>query len=323
MNILVTGGAGFIGSHLCEHLLQVGHRVIAMDNFDDFYSKSIKKDNVKEFRDYPKFNLVSADVIDTDNLIDILISKRIHLIVHAAGRSGALASSKNPSEFIRINELGTLSVLEAMKESDTKKLVFLSSSSAYGVRETITKRESDPLGVANSVYAATKQNCENLIRMYHRNYDIQSVVLRLFSIYGERQKPDSGMYKFVSAALKLTPLTLYDEGNIVRDYTYVSDAVEGITSACMYLYQLPDQTEPEIFNIAQSKSVYVKEILKIIEELTGNKIQTLPKRPPENNNFNQGADIDKAAKVLGYSPKVTLKVGLERMVAWLQTQIVQ
>ena len=257
MNILVTGGAGFIGSHLCEELLKANHKVICVDNFDEFYSKSIKQENIRELKDNPKFHLITCDVRNTDDLIDILSSKKIDCVYHLAGRSGSANSIKNPLEFISSNVQGTVSLLEAMRESEIDKLVFVSSSSVYGNIANAPFNEDMIPGTPTSTYAETKLSAESFVKMYQELYGISAVVVRMFSVFGPRQRPDSGIYQFIRTNLKNLPLSVYAEGKILRDYTYVSDIVNGILASGQYLEKKTNETDKsfyEVFNLGSGYS---------------------------------------------------------------------
>lgn len=317
MNILVTGGAGFVGSHLCDRLIEKGHKVICLDSFDEFYPKSIKKDNIKELKENPKFHLITGDVRDTDNLIDILTSKKVELIIHLAGKCGAINSLKNPLDYISFNVNGTVSLLEAAKEAEITKIIFSSSSTVYGNTSDAPFVESMPNGTPTSPYAASKQASEMFIRMYHEMYGISAVVLRLFSVYGPRQRPDSGMYQFIKSNLKGQPIAIYGEGKILRDYTYIDDVVKGFECAIDFLNKADDSVM-EIFNLASSNPMHIKTVFELIEENTSLNTTLTYKKSPLGNLHATHADISKAIKLLGYQPKMTFENGLKSTVQWMK-----
>lgn len=320
MNILVTGGAGFIGSHLCEKLLAQNHKVICLDNFDEFYAKSIKKENIKEIKENPKFHLITGDVRDTDNLIDILTTKKIDLVIHLAGKCGAVNSLKNPMDYISFNVNGTVSVLEAMKEAEVSKLIFASSSAVYGNGPKAPFSEDIEIGTPTSPYAASKQSAEVFIRMYHEMYNISAVILRLFSVYGPRQRPDSGMFQFMKSNLKNQSLAIYGEGKILRDYTYIDDVVDGINKAKDYILKTEDEL-CEVYNIGNSVSLDIKTIFDKIELATGVKSNLTSKKSPLGTLHATFANNEKATKILKFKSETTLDQGLVPTLAWMQTQL--
>jgi UDP-glucuronate 4-epimerase len=320
VNILVTGGAGFIGSHLCEKLLEQGHKVICLDNFDEFYSKSLKKENIKDIKEHPKFHLITGDVRDTDNLIDILSTKRIDLVVHLAGKCGAVNSLKNPMDYISFNVNGTVSVLEAMKEAEVTKIIFASSSAVYGNGPKAPFKENEAVGTPTSPYAASKQAAEVFIKMYHEMHGISAVVLRLFSIYGPRQRPDSGMYQFTKANLKNEDLAVYGEGKILRDYTYIGDAIDGINKAKDYILK-NENSIFEIYNIGSSNPLDVRTIFSKIESITKVKTVLTPKKSPLGILHATHADLSLAQKVLKYTSSTSIEEGLIPTINWMKTQL--
>ncbi|MDX2194866.1 MAG: SDR family NAD(P)-dependent oxidoreductase [Cytophagales bacterium] len=317
MNLLVTGGAGFIGAHLCKYFVDKGHKIVCIDNFDEFYPKNIKKDNIKDLKENSKFQLITSDVRDTDTLIDIFFSKRIEAVVHLAAKSGPSLSFKNPTEYININVNGTISLLEAMKEADVNKLVFASTSSVYGIENPTPYIEDMVPGTPGNPYAASKQATENIIQMYHHLFDLSAVVLRIFSVYGPRQRPDSGMFQFVKSNLKKQPVTVYSEGKQLRDYTHVNDIVQAISLSIDYLLRPGASPEHTVFNIASGKPASVNEILEIIESHTKNKFDIQYKKPPIGNITAMVGDIGKARDLLGYTPTGDLHAGIGEFITWL------
>ena len=320
MNILVTGGAGFIGSHLCEKLLSENHKVICLDNFDEFYAKSIKKENIKDVKENPKFHLITGDVRDTDNLIDILTTKKINLIIHLAGKCGAVNSIRNPMDYISFNVNGTVSVLEAMKEAEVKKIIFTSSSAVYGNTLKAPFEESKEIGTPTSPYAASKQAAEVFIKMYHEMYNISAIILRLFSVYGPRQRPDSGMYQFMKANLKMQNLAIYGEGKILRDYTYINDVVNGINKAKDYILN-KDEDICEIYNIGNSIPLDVKTIFEKIEDITKVKSNLASKKYPLGVLHATFANNEKATKILKFKSETSIEQGINPTLEWMKTQI--
>lgn len=317
MNILITGGAGFIGSHVCEIFLNLGHKVVCVDNFDEFYPKNIKKENIKDIKEHPKFHLITEDVRDTDSLIDILTSKKIELVIHLAGKAGAVNSLKNPLDYISYNVNGTVSVLEAMKEAEVEKIIFASSSAVYGLDNTAPYHEEMHLGLPTTPYAASKQSAENFLKMYHKFYDTSVVILRLFSVYGPRQRPDSGMAQFMNANLKNQNMAIYGEGKILRDYAYITDVANSFVLAKQFL-EKQENTCFEIFNIANGNPVDINTLFNKLEAATHTKTPLSYKKSPTGILSATYAGLQKAEKILGYKPKVTVDEGIALTLEWMK-----
>lgn len=319
MNYLVTGGAGFIGSHVCERLIKNGHKVVCLDNFDDLYPKSIKIENVNALKENPRFQLITGDVCDIDNNIDLLESKKIETVIHIAGRSGTQKANKNPLDFINSNIKATVSILESMKEAEIKKIVYLSTSSVYGHSSKAPFEEHTILENPDSVHTASKQSAEKFLEMYNQIHDINTIILRVFSVFGPNQPPESGIYQFVKANLTNQSIALYGEGNIGRDYTYISDIVDGIILSCDYLNKNIIK-KCEIFNLGSGQSDTIADILTEIEKITGTKTNTFAKPTPNKNTAPGFANIDKASKILKYNPQVPLSVGLKNTIEWIKSK---
>jgi UDP-glucuronate 4-epimerase len=317
MNILVTGGAGFVGSHLCDRLIEQGHKVICLDSFDEFYPKAIKKENIRELKENSKFHLITGDVRDTDNLIDILTTKKVEMIVHLAGKCGAVNSLKNPLDYISSNVNGTVSILEAAKEAEITKLIFSSSSTVYGNGLDSPFTEDSLINTPTSPYAASKQAAEMFIKMYHEMYGMSAVMLRLFSVYGPRQRPDSGMYQFIKANLKKQNIAIYGEGKILRDYTYITDVVDGFDKTISFL-AMSKKPILEIFNLGSSVPNDIKSIFEMIEKNTKETTSLSFKKSPLGNLHATHADISKAQKELNYSTKTSIESGIKTTIEWMR-----
>ncbi|MFN0048504.1 MAG: SDR family NAD(P)-dependent oxidoreductase [Cytophagales bacterium] len=317
MNILVTGGAGFVGSHLCDRLIAQGNKVICLDSFDEFYPKAIKKENIKELKENTKFHLITGDVRDTDNLIDILTTKKVEMIVHLAGKCGAVNSLKNPLDYISSNVNGTVSILEAAKEAEINKLIFSSSSTVYGNGIDSPFTEDSLINTPTSPYAASKQAAEMFIKMYHEMHGISAVVLRLFSVYGPRQRPDSGMYQFIKANLKKQNIAIYGEGKILRDYTYIEDVVDGFDKAIAFLSKV-DEPVMEIFNLGSSQPNDIQSIFELIEKNTLEPTLLSYKKSPLGNLHATHADISKAQQKLNYASNTAIAAGIKTTIEWMR-----
>lgn len=315
--ILITGAAGFIGSHLCEKLLMNNYSVIGLDNFDDFYSRSIKEKNIEAVKSHHNFKFIEADILSTSELKEKL-DDDIELIIHLAAKAGVRPSILHPTEFIRTNISGTQNLLEWMKESSCKKLVFASSSSVYGNNQT-PFCETDSVDHPISPYAFTKKSCELLNFNYHHLYQFSIVNLRFFTVYGPRQRPDLAIYKFFDKIYRDEIIEIYGDGSTGRDYTFVDDIVRGISLSMDYLNRQPAPIF-EIFNIGNHSPVKLSELIDTIQSVTCKKIQTKNISMQEGDVNNTYADISKAKKLLGFSPEVSLRDGLEIFKRWFENK---
>ncbi|NGO38591.1 SDR family NAD(P)-dependent oxidoreductase [Limisphaera ngatamarikiensis] len=314
MKVLVTGGAGFIGSHLCERLLAAGHRVWALDNLDPFYDPAIKRRNLREIaRASDRFTFVQGDITEPEPLRALCHDVRFDQIVHLAARAGVRPSLEQPALYQRVNVEGTVHVLEAARQSGTRKLVLASSSSVYGCNAKVPFSEDDPLTAPISPYAASKIACEALGHVYHHVYGLDIVMLRFFTVYGPRQRPDLAIHKFARLIRQGRPIPVYGDGSSARDYTFITDILDGV-EACMQ-----HEFGYEIFNLGDSRPVRLDRLIELLEQALGQPAQRqwLPAQPGDVPITY--ADIRKAGTRLGYQPRVPLEEGLQRFVAWFNT----
>ena len=312
MNVLVTGGAGFIGSHVVERLLDRGDRVTVVDDFNDFYDPSAKRRNIAPLM--PRVRVVEADICDTAGLRDTFQRERFDSVVHLAARAGVRPSLAHPQLYIQVNIVGTQNLLELAREFGVRKFIFGSSSSVYGVNEKIPFSESDLVFNPISPYAATKLAAEALCHVYRHLYALDVVCLRFFTVYGPRQRPDLAIHKFTSAIVRGKPVEMYGDGSTRRDYTHIEDIVQGVM-AC-----LDREFGFEIINLGESRTVELRELVRLIEKAVGKtaQIRQLPAQPGDAPiTF---ADISKAKRLLGYNPQVTIEDGIERFVDWFRKQ---
>jgi len=313
--ILITGTAGFIGSHVTEHFLNNGYFVYGIDNFDSFYSRSIKERNLSSIISHPQFNFVEGDL--TDARVLAKLPQGITSVIHLAAKAGVRPSIQNPSVYIQHNIIGTWNILEWMKDRKISKMVFASSSSVYGNNPKIPFSENDSVDNPISPYAFTKKSCELMNYTYHQLYNMDIINLRFFTVFGERQRPDLAIYKFIYAVLDDKPITLYGKGDTARDYTYIKDIVSGVVSA--FDYALSHENVYDIINIGNNKPVKLMELVDMIYEITGKKknIVSIEKQPGDVEYT--CADISKAQKMLHYNPSTSMKEGLIKFVEWYKT----
>lgn len=310
MTILVTGGAGFIGSHLCEALLRENHKVICIDNFDDFYDPNIKERNIQTCITHPDFKLIRMDILNYNALRDVFKSNRIEVVIHFAARAGVRPSIQNPLLYQRVNIEGTLNILESLKEFSIQKFIIASSSSVYGNNTKVPYAETDNVDNAISPYAATKKACEVLAYAYHHLYNIDTFCLRFFTVYGPRQRPEMAIHYFTKAIRNGEIVNVYGDGTSQRDYTYIDDVIDGILKCLDHFKGY------EILNLGESQTTTLKDLVFLIENAVGlkAKIKHLPMQPGDVQiTF---ADITKARKIIGYEPKTQIKSGIKQFVHW-------
>ncbi|HEY4283300.1 MAG TPA: GDP-mannose 4,6-dehydratase [Chthoniobacterales bacterium] len=313
MSILVTGGAGFIGSHLVERLLGSGQKVAILDDFNDFYDPAIKWKNISSA--IPHVPVHRVDLRDSAGVRNLFHSEKFESIVHLAARAGVRPSIQNPQLYYDTNVAGTLHLLEAAQMTGIERFVFASSSSVYGICKTTPFSEDFHLTQTISPYAATKIAGEFLCSTFSHLYRMRVVALRYFTVYGARQRPDLAIHQFTRRIRDGLPIDQFGDGTTRRDYTYVDDIIDGTVAALSYDGPLFD-----IFNLGESETIQLKDLIAAIEKVLGKKarINQLPEQPGDVPLT--CADISKARRLLGYSPKTPLSVGLPKFVAWFLAQ---
>jgi UDP-glucuronate 4-epimerase len=313
VNFLVTGGAGFIGSHVCERLLQEGHSVWTLDDLNSFYEPVLKKENLSRIQESKgRFTFIQGDLLDQACLTTLFDGIKFDQIIHLAARAGVRPSLDQPALYQRVNVEGTVHLLEAARKAGVRKAIIASSSSVYGVNSKVPFSESDPIFAAISPYAASKLACEALGHVYHHVYGMDVAVLRFFTVYGARQRPDLAIHKFARLITKGKPIPVFGDGSSARDYTYVSDTVDGIM-ACT-----KRQFGYEIFNLGDSQPIKLNYLIELLENALGKKalLQTLPLQPGDVPITY--SDITKAEKALDYHPRVKIEEGIPLFVEWFQ-----
>ena len=318
-SILVTGGAGFIGSHLVESLLAEGSRqVVVVDNFNDFYPAEIKRANISAFLNNPRFRLYETDICEGENLRKVFAENEFDAIVHIAAWAGVRPSLLNPALYTQVNVSGTLNVLEAAKDFGVQQFVFGSSSSVYGINCKIPFSEDDKISRPISPYAATKAAGELLCHTFSHLYDIRTVCLRFFTVYGARQRPDLAIHKFSRLIWEEKPIPVFGDGTTRRDYTYIDDIIQGVRAAIDY-----DKSGYEIFNLGESETIELSKLIELLEENLGKKaiIERKPMQPGDVPvTF---ADISKARKLLNYNPQTKIEDGIPKFTEWFKSEKVK
>ena len=311
---LITGGAGFIGSSLADSLLKENNKIVVVDNFCDYYNPELKEENVKDNFNNPNYKLYRIDIRDKDNLDKVFIENKIDCVIHLAAMAGVRPSIENPILYQEVNCLGTQNILECMKKNNVNKLVMASSSSVYGNCKEVPFKETFVVDYAISPYAATKKANEVMTHVYHKLNDINVIMLRFFTVFGPRQRPDLAINKFTRLMLNDEEIPMYGDGNTSRDYTYIGDIVDGIERSIKYVEENKDVYE--IINLGNSSPISLKEMINTIGEVL-NKIPNIKQLPMQPGDVDRTyADISKAQKLLGYNPKTTFKKGIENFAEW-------
>ena len=309
MRILVTGGAGFIGSHLVEKLLAAGNEVVIVDDFNDFYDPQIKHANIAGFA--KDVTVCCIDLRDGAAVRGLFHREKVDAIVHLAARAGVRPSIQLPQLYYDTNVMGTLHLLEAARVTGVERFVFASSSSVYGASKTVPFSEDQHLTQTLSPYAATKVAGEFLCSTYSHLYQMRVVALRYFTVYGPRQRPDLAIHQFTRRIYAGQPIDQFGDGSTRRDYTYIDDVIQGTTAALKY-----EGPRYDIFNLGESETIQLKELISAIENALGKKakVNRLPEQPGDMPLT--CADISKTRKFLGYNPTMKFSEGLPRFVKW-------
>lgn len=310
-HILLTGGAGFIGSHLAERLLVQGHRLILIDELNDFYSPEVKRRNLSEIRARGEFEFVEADICES-KLDGIFEGQRPEVVIHLAARAGVRPSLEQPLLYEKSNVHGTLHLLELARKFGVRKFVFASSSSIYGTtsQAPFSENEANPNPI--SPYGVTKLAGEKLCYCYARLYSISAVCLRFFTVYGPRQRPDLAIHKFARLIQAGQEIPMFGDGSSLRDYTYIDDIVDGIVAA------LSLDVEYEVFNLGNANPIPLSRMIQHLEKQLGKPARVKRQELQPGDMPFTHADLSKAQCLLGYEPKVPFEEGLSRFVSWFQ-----
>jgi UDP-glucuronate 4-epimerase len=316
MKILVTGGAGFIGSHLVEALLEHHDRISVIDDFNDFYDPLIKERNLEPVR--TRINVHRLDIRNKQAVANAVSAEKPDAIVHLAARAGVRPSVHDPELYLDTNVKGTFHLLEAAKAQGVGQFIFASSSSVYGASKEVPFRENQVLTQTLSPYAATKLAGEHLCSNYSHLHGIRVVCLRFFTVYGPRQRPDLAIHKFTKLIQSGQPIDVYGDGAARRDFTYIDDIIQGIVASLEY-----DQARFDVFNLGESETIELRQMIAEIEEGLG-KTATINWLPPIPGDMPLTyADVSKARQLLGYAPKTRIREGVRKFIEWyLRTQAI-
>lgn len=310
----ITGGAGFIGSTLSERLLNEGNKVVVIDNLCDFYDPCSKEKNISDLLNNSNFKFYRGDIRDRNIISDVFSENSIDCVIHLAAMAGVRPSIENPILYQEVNCLGTQNILEEMKAHNLKNLVMASSSSVYGNCKEVPFREDMVVDFAISPYAATKKANEVMTHVYHKLFDMNVIMLRFFTVYGPKQRPDLAINKFTRLMLNNEEIPMFGDGTTSRDYTFVDDIVDGIIKSMNYVEN--NSNVYEILNLGNSSPISLKEMINTIGQVLNiePKIKQLPMQPGDVDRTY--ADISKARKLIGYQPKTTFEDGIKKFVEW-------
>lgn len=308
--ILVTGGAGFIGSNLCDKLLDLDYRVINLDNFNSYYDPKIKEKNIEKALKSDKYVLYRGDILDRKLLNSIFDENHVDLVIHLAAMAGVRNSLKDPLEYVDVDIKGTVNLLQICAEKRVKKFINASSSSVYGVNSKVPFSEEDNVELQVSPYATAKRAAELFCSTYTRLYDISVACLRFFTVYGSRQRPEMAIHMFTKNIYEEKSIDMFGDGSSKRDYTYIDDIVDGI------VLLIDKDFKFEVFNFGNSETISLFDLIKTIENIVGKKAIINRVGTQKGDVPITYADINKAKRIIGYDPKVDIKEGISRFFNW-------
>lgn len=318
MKYFITGGAGFIGSTLSEKLLQDGIKIVSIDNFCNFYDPKLKENNIADITENDNYKIYKGDIRDRKILERIFNENKFDCVIHLAAMAGVRPSIENPCLYQEVNCLGTQNILEEMKKHNIKKLIMASSSSVYGNCKKVPFKENMIVDFAISPYAATKKANEVMTYTYHKLYNMNVIMLRFFTVYGPKQRPDLAINKFTTLILNNEAIPMFGDGTTSRDYTYIDDIVDGIIKSINYVEK--NENVYEIINLGNSNPISLKEMITTIGQVLNIEptIKQLPMQPGDVDRTY--ADITKARKLLGYEPQTSFEEGIRRFIEWYRNK---
>jgi UDP-glucuronate 4-epimerase len=313
-SVLITGGAGFIGSHLAERLLEAGRRVVVLDNFNTYYDPAVKRRNISSVQGDANYRLVEGDLLDRQTLFELFHEERPEVVAHLAARAGVRPSLEDPALYHRVNILGSQNIMEACRETGPSHLVWASSSSVYGGSKEVPFREDNPVARPVSPYAATKRMNELMAHVEHHVYGLNVTMLRFFTVYGPRQRPDMAIHKFTRLIDAGEPVPMFGDGMTARDYTYIDDIVDGLVRCVERPFGY------EIINLGGHRTTQLRDLIGLIGKALGKepRIERKPEQPGDVPLTY--ADVAKAGRLLDYAPQTPIEEGVGKFAAWYLAQ---
>jgi UDP-glucuronate 4-epimerase len=309
-SVLVTGGAGFIGSHLVDRLLETGEQVTVFDNFSDLYDPAIKRTNIQPHLGSDNYTLVEGDIRDGELVQRTFREGGFHEVIHLAAMAGVRPSIQRPVLYQEVNLIGTMNILEAARSCGVKRFIFASSSSVYGNNDKVPFSEDDPVDNPISPYAATKKAGELMAYTYHHLYCIKTACLRFFTVYGPRQRPEMAIHRFTDRISRGEQIHMFGDGTSKRDYTYINDIIDGVLACRTANFDF------EIINLGRSDTVELAALIRNIEKVLGKNANVVIESSQPGDVRQTYADISKARQLLGFEPRISIDEGLERFIAW-------
>ena len=315
MAILITGAAGFIGSHLCDFLLSKNETVIGLDSFNDYYDPNIKQSNIQKATNHEKFTLIEGSILDSSLLKTIFSTSKIHAIIHLAAYAGVRPSIENPEIYYSTNIDGTKNILDMAKTYGCNRVLFASSSSVYGNNEKVPFSETDFVDHPISPYAATKKMGEIMCYNYHHLYKLEISCLRFFTVYGPRQRPEMAIHKFCNMIINNQPIPVFNHGKCLRDFTYIDDIIHGINQI---LYS--SKLNYDIVNLGESRTISTLDLITLIENALGKKATLNLMESQQGDVEKTFADITHAKSTYNYNPQYPIELGIKKFVEWFNAQ---
>jgi len=312
MKILITGAAGFIGSHLAESLLNESHEIVGFDNFDPFYDRAIKERNLEKSLSNGSFKLIEGDLNNSGDMENLFSGQKYDTVIHLAAKAGVRPSIENPLDYTKVNIQGTQNLLEMMKSEGIRRLVFASSSSVYGNSKVVPYNEEMNVNNPISPYAATKVAAEILCNTYWQLFGISATCLRFFTVYGPRQRPEMAIAKFIRKAYNGESISVFGDGTSSRDFTYIDDIIQGVVSA------VHKDLGYEIINLGESTTIELNSLITLIEKLTGKEVKKDYLEMQPGDVHTTYADISKAKDLLNYKPTTNMEEGISKYIDWLE-----
>lgn len=315
--LLITGVAGFIGCNAAERFLRDNYKVIGLDNFDESYPKWIKELNIKKLSENNSFTFIKGDLTDHSKISSVLKRYNVNTIVHLGAKTGVRHSIENPLDYIKANVLGTSILLEECRKANVKEIIIASSSSVYGERNEVPFKETDDIHNPISPYATTKSMVESIAHTFSKLYDMKITVLRFFTVYGPKGRPDMAPYIFIHRISQSKPIIQFGDGETSRDYTFISDIVDGIFEAV----RRTSSWQYEVINLGNSEPIQLSDFITEIENVVGKEANIIKEDRKEGDVSTTCADISKARRLLDYNPKIPLRKGLEQMFDWYNSLV--
>ena len=310
--IFVTGSAGFIGFHLCRSLLEDGHTIIGIDNLNNYYSKKLKNDRLAILNNYNNFSFNKVDISNEKKLSECFKDNKFEVVINLAAQAGVRYSIENPRAYLDSNLIGFHNIIELCRNSNVRKLIYASSSSIYGSNKKIPFHVDDKSDHPISLYGATKKSNELVAHSYSHLYNLKTIGLRFFTVYGPWGRPDMAYYLFINNIAKEKPIRVFNKGKMKRDFTYIDDIIDGIKKAITHNY------ECEIFNLGNNKSEDLMRMIKIIENELGKSAKINFESIQPGDVIRTFADIEKSKELLSFNPKTTLDIGLKKTIMWFK-----